>query len=234
MRKSVSIVIGIILTGFTVSCNEDETSFSAEVDVFTLSQYNQEGIPEFANAYYAYANKSMQSVEVSTPLGDLVELSTNGGINSTFFKEPQAGDFSGSQPMPGTYDFEITTKNNKVHLLSDKLESNVILPVNITQGTIEDNTLKVKWEKDENALAYLFRILEDDPGAPRALLSSGFIESDSIVANLGSLNFPSEMPVSGNDYVLEVRAYRFESDKEVNLEYNIQAVSSAEKTITWE
>lgn len=235
MRKSISFFFAIFFMVFAVSCNEDEVSFEAEVDVFTISHYNQEGVPEFANAYYAYANKSMKNVEVSTPMGDPIELSPNGGLNSNYFKEPNTNEeFTTSQPMPGTYEFEITTNNNKTLLFSDHLENSFIMPVNITQGSIEDNILKVKWQKNENALAYLFRILNEEQNERKVLLSSGFIESDSIVADLRSLNFQSEMPVAGNNYTLEVRAYRFESNKEVNLEYNIQAVSSAQKSITWE
>jgi len=236
MKKIFFSILAIAALITFNSCNDDETPFDADADVLVLTRYSETGPPEFAAAYFVYANKSMQDVMVITPGGQQVELGADGNYTATFFKEPADEDYTSTPPTPGEYNFDILTEKNKEVLISDVLESNYVMPVEITSYTLEDNTLSIGWEETASAEAYRVRFIQMTDDGENVYFATNFIEGDTLIVEnaTSNINYQGTPPQPGEDYTIEVMAYNFEADAEAELFYNIQSISTARRTITWE
>jgi hypothetical protein len=234
MRKNESLLmffLVLLLTG--VSCNEDETSFHAECDVYTFTRYDSEGYLEYGNLYYVYANKSMDDVSVTTPNNNTITLAACDGSTSTFYKDTDDEDYSKTPPITGTYSFNILTSKNEEVKISDQLENSFAMPVDITKANIENDVLDLEW--NDNANAYIFSIKKISDNTEKQLfLCKNFLVKTSYSIDTSDLSSELIAPSEGEEYVIEVLAYKFESGVGLTLAYNIQSISFAKATITWQ
>ncbi|MFO8001780.1 MAG: hypothetical protein R6U46_11085 [Marinilabilia sp.] len=214
------------------SCNDDESPFEPEADAFILSEVNEDGAPVFAPVFYVYGNKDIDVVTVQTPMGDEIELGPDGNLSSRFKWEPSEEDFEQTPPQGGTYSFDILAANGEEVELTDELGSGALSPVDIYAAEVESNILEMEWSEAQGALAYTLRIHSITEDGERQIYGSNFIETDSLRLNPAQENFETQ-PNVGEDYILEIQAYMFEDGTQSEFEYNIQAISSAKDTVTW-
>ncbi|MGQ1889391.1 hypothetical protein ACT29H_03015 [Thermophagus sp. OGC60D27] len=226
-------LLGIIIS--LNSCNDEETAFSAYGDVVVFSRYSESGPIEFATAYYVYGNKSMQDVIVTTPNGNQKALNPYEGYSSTFLIEPADEDYSTVPPTPGTYKFQIRTSSNETDSISDILtSSSFVSPVNISDFSLENNTLSAEWSEPSNAEAYRVRVLKLTDDSEIVYYASNLFSSTSFELNYASnyVKYQGNLPEEGEELIFEVLAYQFEEDFVGDL-YNIESISSARSQITW-
>jgi hypothetical protein len=235
MKKESLLIFSLALLLTMASCNEDETPFDATTDVLTWTRYDSEGNLEYGNAYYVFANKSMADVSVKTTDNKTITLAPNAGSKATFYKEADDKDYSKTPPSIGTYSFDILTSNNEEVKMTDQLESSFAAPVNITKANIKDDVLDLEWDDAAKAQAYFFNIKKiSDDTETQLFFTRSLLQETSYSINTFDLSPQLKTPSEGEEYIIEVRAYKFESNVEVNLTSNIQSVSFAKATITWE
>jgi len=226
-------LLGTILSLY--SCGDDETAFNAFGDVVVLTRYSESGPIEFTTAYYVYGNKSMQEVTVTTPDQNQIELEPYDGYTSTFLLEPNDEDYSSVPPTYGEYKFHIITSGNNMDSVSDILGSNYYQsPVTITESTLEENTLIVTWSESSDADAYRVRVLETTDDSENVYYISNLYSSTSFELNYANnyVTYQGASPQEGEEYIIEVLAYKFEEDYVGDM-YNIESISSARTTIIW-
>jgi hypothetical protein len=231
--KKLSFILFLIgsILAFN-SCNDDEVDFNAYGDVIVLSRYLETDELEFAAAYYAYGNKSMENVTVITPDGNNIELEPyNEYITSSFKKEPTDENYSPNLPLSGVYQFVISTTSNETDSVSDIVESeNFVYPVKINDVSFTDNTLSAEWDEVPNADAYGIRIVNlSDPET--IYFSSGWFSETSF--ELSYVNSQITNPLqSGEEVIIEILACKFEDV--VGDIYNFESISSSRTTLIWE
>ncbi|MGM0377028.1 MAG: hypothetical protein ACQEQ0_09640 [Bacteroidota bacterium] len=216
------------------SCNDEETAFEAEVDVFVLSQKDSVGATVYAPVYYVYGNKDMDDATVLKPDQSEVQLETDGNMKTRYLKEPSDEDFQSTAPMAGTYTFDILASNGEEFQESDQLGSAKLPPTTIEKAVAEENVLEMEW-MDIGAQAYSLRMYAITSDNEDQIIYSGdFQEADTLRMNAAMETFHNgQRPQMGEDYILEVQSYQFEENVQSNYSYNIQAVSAIRDTITW-
>ena len=216
------------------ACEDEETAFEADVDVFVLSQKNAEDAVVYAPVYYVYGNKNMDDVTVLTSSGNEVQLKSDGNTDSRFLKEPAEEDFQLTPPTTGNYNFDILASSGEEVQESDQLGSGNLPPVTIEKAVVEENVLEMEWT-DIGAQAYSLRMYAiTDDNEEQIIYAGNFQEAATLALNPALENFQNgQHPQEGEDYILELQSYLFEEGVQNNLSSNIQAVSAARDTITW-
>ncbi len=221
---------------FFTACNDDDPVFDANADAFVMVRGSEDnGSPEFAPAYYVFANSGMKSVDVTIPGSpDPIELEAYSGLTSTFALEPEDADYQPMPPASGTYIFDIITNKNEEKQLTDNLESNFIMPTASLTATVEENKLTVDWEKVANAKAYIVRMFNDEDG--KLMFGTNFlVDTTKMEVPVYSIGQQGGMtPQPGKTYRFELQAYLFEEGTTQNHGVNIQCVSTRQESIVWE
>ncbi len=229
MRKTRLMILPLtLLLGFASCEDEEETALQANPDVFYMTRNTSNG-SEGAPVFYVYANKNLEMVTVTTPDQEEVELSPNSGFNDVFSREPSDEDYQTNGPEAGTYSFDVLGAGGEELFLEDELGEQVLHPVELTIA-VADNILDVEWTEAEGADRYALRILEPSNGSETEMIRSNLIEGNTLEVSGYSNDFN---PRTGNNYIVELRAFLFEN-VDYDLTSNIQAVSVSRDTIKWE
>jgi hypothetical protein len=113
----------LVLSGFIFSScakerlREDEAIFDGYGDIFIQKKKVDEEVM-YAPYYYLHANSSMQSANVETPDGEIIELKPYEYLD-TYIREPAEEEFNSSMMPTGTYFFRGSYGDNKTFEITD-------------------------------------------------------------------------------------------------------------------
>ena len=234
MKLGKALTIVLVIAG-VFACSDDDNSAPFEVigDVFVIKR-NIDGEDQFANSYVAWGNQPMSHAEVTTPAGANMTLNPASDNLNTYAKEPTLANYSTSAPTEGNYQF-LVINEDITHQAVDLLDFDNIDYTGIVSATVDMDLLSVEWESNNNAEAFLIRLMNE--AGEIAFLSQtlpvqmSYIEIGSNTASGSWL----ETPQTGNIYTLELLTFRFEDDAvSSDAAYHIQEVAITEQQITWQ
>jgi len=110
---------------------------------------------------YAYSNLSMESAKVATPDVDADSISLESYKNRTdiFRSYPtEDADFSTDIPEAGNYSFVVNLENGKTLNRTDELKGDTLALADISESSIIENDVNVKWSEVEGAYTYIIRL----------------------------------------------------------------------------
>jgi len=226
----------LIVAGFA-SCNDDNDTepFDAIGEVVTIKKMDMEAdTVVYARAYYVYGNQPMSSAKVSLPEGGTITLTDTDTNKRTYFKEPDAADYSTDAPQTG--DFTFTVVNEDIEsTFAETTELKTLDIPEITEVTpsVSSGIITVKWDKVTDADSYVVR-LKDDEGETvfvGTLLSSS-VNNYQIASSTGTF---TQSLVVGNTYTVDLQAILYE-DTATNSDYmyNIEMIAIASQDLVWE
>lgn len=234
--KKLWLFIGVALAMAACEKEEEETELEVNTDSYII-QKNIEGEVRFAPAFYAYSNKSLESVTVTPPTseaGSAFELETVPDNALTYAKEPDSTDYQAQMPVTGDYLFEAVSEEGITVQQTDLMEpANLDIP-EITTADYQggNSTMEVKWETVSGANGYVVKIV--DLQGKTIFMSYGVsADSNSFTVNQDQGQWIGTT-YNGEDYLVQVQAYAYDSDaNEENFMYNIKEVSIGEFPIVW-
>ena len=232
-----NILLILALPLFFLSCNDEEEDkvFELEVDAYIVKRQIDD-VTKYANAYFAYGNKAIESATVTPPagVGGSVELAASESSISVFFREPAMEDFTTMSPTQGNYVFDVESREGEVLQQSDMLEGEQLEIPEITEVTYQSNieTMTVKWDPEVVADGFVVKLLDQNKKV--VFVSYTLIASaEEYDINQISGNWDGTAYL-GEDYTIQVQAFTVESTAtEDNGLYNINEVAIAEKAVTW-
>lgn len=217
------------------SCNDDEPeAFEALADVYYISQMS-DGELQYGTYYYAYGNGPINSVTVTLPGGDEVELDESFNTGTTWANEPDSADFSSDLPEEGNFLFNVVSENGESLQVTEMLEVDSLAIPAFTKTEYGDNTFgySLEWNDVEGADAYLVRIIDEDG---EIIYNSYTINGDVNEYEMlqETTGYWDESPSANETYTFQILAYSFDDDADAsNYVYNIQQISMGETTIVW-
>ena len=235
MKIGKTLTIFLIVAGF-FACNDDDNSVPFEVigDVFVIKRTvdNEE---KFAHSYVAWGNQPMSHAEVTTPGGANITLDPANEILNTYAKEPNLNEYSTSAPVEGNYQF-LVINEDITHQSVDLLDFDNIAFTTITSAEVSNQQLAVHWETNDNAEAYLIRLINE--AGEIAFISQTLPVQMTSLQEIGvgtASGSWQETPEIGNVYNVELLSVRFEDDAVSNdAAYHIQEIAVTEQEVTWQ
>lgn len=235
LRRNVLLILA--LPFFFFSCNDEqvEKEFEVQVDAYIVKK-KFEDETRFANAYFAYSNKAIESAIVTPPaeFGDPVELEAAESSISTFFKEPEVEDYSTMYPAQGDYVFDVESRDGEVLQEIDVMETGVLEVPVITDATFQSNveSMTVSWDSVQNADGFVVKLLNQNKKV--IFISYTLLASvDEYEINQSSGNW-NGTPYNGDDYILQIQAFTYESSATADDQlYNIKEVAIGETDVIW-
>lgn len=225
----------LALAVVTTSCNDDEEeAFEALADVYYINKM-ADGEMLHGVYYYAYGNKAIESVNVTTPGGESFVLEQSFNLGTTLASEPDSADYTATLPEEGNYLFDITGKNGEVTQVNEMLELSLLPIPEFTQ--ISYNSFNygydVEWDDVEAADAYLVRILDEEGNA---VFNSYTVNEDvneyEIVQSANG--YWDKTPHDNQVYYFQILAYTFDEGADnSNFVYNIEQISLGETQVVW-
>ncbi|HKJ80254.1 MAG TPA: hypothetical protein VKA10_11995 [Prolixibacteraceae bacterium] len=217
------------------SCNDNEqVIFEADADVYWLSKMN-DGEIQHGVYYFAYGNNPINTVTVTLPGGEEIDLDKSFNAATTWANEPDSVDFKGEFPEAGSYLFNVVSESGETVQVSEMLEIDSLeIPV-FTQVEYNDTILgyNLEWDDVEGAEAYLVKLINEDGVI---VYNSYAVNGDVNAYNIlqGGSGYWDESPSANETYVLQILAYLFDDDADnSNYVYNVQQISMGETTIVW-
>lgn len=234
---SRNILLILALPVFFFACNDEqeEKAFELQVDAYIVKK-KFDGETMFANAYFAYGNKAIESATVTPPAsaGDPVGLVASVSTPSVFFREPETEDFTNMFPAQGEYLFDVESRDGEVLQQSDMMEAGILEVPEITETTFHADTesMTVSWDSAYDADGFVLKLLnENDKVIYISYLLLASTEEYQI--NQVSGNWDG-VAYFGENYTLQVQAVTYESGAtEDDRLYNIREVAIGEMEITW-
>ena len=236
IQKITKAFILLFVIGSMLSCNDDDNveAFDVIGDVFTTTRMIN-GEAQYALSYYAYGNQPMSAAKVTTPDSDEFSLEAANSLENTWSKDAELDDFSTDLPFEGIYLFDVLHQDVP-HEANDILEFYELPFTLIVSLDMIDQVLTVEWETNDDAEAYMIRLINDDGEAifGSALLSPNATELPVAVGN-ASGTWAAGYPNVGDNYDLELHAFTFDADAgELDFSYHIQEITITEEEVTWE
>ncbi len=235
--KAKRIGLMMLTSLILVSCfKNEEVALEADTDVYMIKKMSGE-TPVYGVAFYAYCNHVMKSGTVTQTgdLGSQVNLGLNPGSIYTLYKEPTENEFYGTLPEESEYRFNVVAENGQTSESSDYLKVKDLGIPTILKAEVGDveKLLDITWTKITDADGYVVKIVEDNGSY---IYSSGALspETDTLSINLLVGNWTKTME-KGNTYNIEISAFAYEDNANaLTAIYNIESISIAQMSITWE
>ena len=235
--KNFGKILTIFLIGTGIfACNDDDNSAPFEVigDVYVIKRTINDEV-KYANSYVAWGNQPMSLAEVTTPQGIKITLDPADNALYTYAKEPNLDEYSTAAPVEGNYQFQVINEDIP-HQSVDLLDFDNMAFTTITSAEVTNQQLSVDWETNENAEAYVIRLIDED--GEIAFLSQTLPIQITSLQEIGigtSTGAWQETPEVGDVYNLELLTFRFEDDaNNSNITYHIQEIVITEQEITWQ
>ena len=235
LHRNILLILALPFIFFSCNDEEEEKALELDVDAYIVKR-KVDDETKYANAYFAYGTKGIESATVTPPAGagGSVELAASASSISVFFREPVMEDFTPMSPAQGNYVFDVESREGEVLQQSDMLEGEKLEIPEITEVTYQSNieTMTVEWGSETNADGFVVKLLDQNNNV--VFISYTLIASaEEYDINQISGNWDG-IAYLGEDYTLQVQAFAVESTAtEDNGLYNINEVAIAERTVTW-
>lgn len=233
MKIGKTLTIFLIVAGF-FACSDDDNSVPFEVigDVYVIKR-NIDNEAKYAIAYAAHGNQPMSIAKVSLQGSEII-LSPTDESNRTWNKIPSLSEFTTTIPDDSNYQFLVVNEDIN-HDATDLLEFDNIDTTKIESVTFVNEGLSVEWES--NPLAERYRVLLVNDMEEIVFRSHSLLkEQKQLIFDDPTANGTwTESPTVGQEYSLELHAYRYETDA-ISEEYNheIQEIVVSKTTIIWQ
>ena len=245
MRKEkINFIFGLCfvlgLATFT-SCSDDDNDpellREAQTDAFVQKRVIDDE-EKTAVSFFVWANCDLKSVTVTAPgeEGKTYTLKADANNSQVFRFMPSAEDFSAEAIVTGDYSFKLTGATSSADTLNqnDALTDADLAKVEIASTEFESSKLKTTWETVADNEGYVLTLFDSEDN----ILFIKEIDSEATEFSFGTSDegwLSETKAVSEEEYKVELGAILYEADSnDGNKDYNIQHISYATKTITWE
>jgi hypothetical protein len=235
MKSKLILALAISLGVFS-SCDDDikKVEFDGVGDIYVRCQVI-EGVTQYAPVIYAYGNMYMSSATLAHSDADSPVIGLESEVNNAtnFSDLPTTQDYSTTDVKNGTYNFTLTSTDNEVLNVSDKLLEVRISPLEISklEYTKEENQLDIEWGTVESRDMYHVKIAKAIDG--QIIYSSSRLNNNSLTLTPTSTGWDRNYQMKvGTTYTVSVSAYKFESSTTQN-GYHINQESVEYHEITW-
>lgn len=233
--KALKFFALALITLSISSCNKNEDEATGVGDAIIISQkIGTNSTTVYGYSLYAYTFSSFQSVKaelVNNIIADQVyTLKSNQGYKTSFYYETPDAEYTATRPTASTFKFTATFENGATDEFEDEVTDKVLaVPViEKTEYKSTDQELGVYWASVVDANSYAINIFD---GSKLVYSSPELVNTVKYFPVGFSSGWVSgTTPVDGKEYTVRLLAFLYETNGD---SYNIQAVSMAEKKITW-
>ncbi len=228
-------VVLVLATGL-FACNDDDntTTFTVIGDVYVTKRLIDEQ-EMFAKSYFVYGNQAMEVAKVTTPDAEVIDLEATNSYEDVFAKVPTSSDYTTETPEEANYQFNVVNEGIPHQSIDKLVFDDLQLPV-MTKDTMENHTLIVEWDTDDDVDAYMVQLINE---SGITIFSSQFLsnqvthfEIESITNEYGT--WATGYPVEDDIYNLELLAITFDPEAgNADFRYHLQEIAIREKEITW-
>lgn len=230
--KATKILNFVLVLLILSSCNKANDESSGIGDAIIISKKSGTDVV-YGYALYAYTFSSFKSVEATSSLetGKTYTLKINQGFKTNFYYEMPGEEFTTVKPVAATFNFSAVFENGATDEFQDEL-SDKTLPVPVIEKAEYNSTDKamgVTWATVTSADSYAINIYDGSTlvfGSPELINTLKYYAINSSTSGWIS----GYKPTAGKIYTVRLNAYLYEPSGN---SYNLQAVSMAEKSMTW-
>ena len=225
--------LALVVIIFTItSCNKTQNEATGVGDAIIVA--NKSGTNTvYAVSLYAYSFSPFQSVKVtsSADATKTYNLKENQGYKTNFAYEAPDAEFTTTKPVASTFNFSAVFENGVTDVFQDDLTDKVLAVPTIEKSVYDATTteLTTTWLSVTDADSYAINILDGSTLVFGSLELANTIKTYTL-SSTSSGWITGITPVVGKTYTLRLNAYLYEPKGNT---YNMQAVSMAEKQITW-
>lgn len=233
--KLCCLVIFLSVVMSFTSCDNDDTEvvFEALPEVLIKGK-EVGGVEKYAVEYAVSATKNIKSVTVKTPGTDSKTITLDKIVGNYFTHIPLESEFTETLPTKGDYEFTVTgvDESDVVLAVKDNLEDVKLPQVAIKEFAYSNEKQNVVWDLVSGTDTYRVRLYKENVLVFQgAWLKNSVKEFSFSASTSGWLN--SSVAKKGENYELELCAYKFESGVTVYQLSHIQFISVDRKTIKW-
>lgn len=231
--RQLKFISLILLVVFSSSCNKEPEDPTVEGDTVFVSRRSGTNVV-YGVAFYANSLSSLKSVTVvssANPSGTL-SLSANGDDTYSFKREPTEPEYSATKPQAATYTYNAVFDDGLTSEYKDIQTSDVLDPVTFEKCLYNttNSYAEFKWTALTNANTYVIQLINETGTIvfnSSELLST--VTSGTLSSTAGGWN--SGYPKNGEIYTVRIYALEYEDASGAN--YQMQATSISDSTITW-
>ena len=221
-----------MITTVLASCNKGQDEGSGTGDAIIVAKKSGTNTV-YAVSLYAYSFSPFQSVKVtsSADATKTYNLKANQGYKTNFAYEAPDAEFTTTKPVASTFNFSAVFENGVTDVFQDDLTDKVLAVPTIEKSVYDATTteLTTTWLSVTDADSYAINILDGSTLVFGSLELANTIKTFTL-SSTSSGWITGITPVIGKTYTLRLNAYLYEPKGNT---YNMQAVSMAEKQITW-
>jgi len=221
-----------MITTVLASCNKGQDEGSGTGDAIIVAKKSGTNTV-YAVSLYAYSFSPFQSVKVtsSADATKTYNLKANQGYKTNFAYEAPDAEFTTTKPVASTFNFSAVFENGVTDVFQDDLTDKVLAVPTIEKSVYDATTteLTTTWLSVTDADSYAINILDGSTLVFGSLELANTIKTFTL-SSTSSGWITGITPVIGKTYTLRLSAYLYEPKGNT---YNMQAVSMAEKQITW-
>lgn len=234
MKKIIPIAVTVLMVGL-LACEPEEVAFDPAADVFVITktvETENEVDTVYGLALHAFANKPMQSVDVTGDDDETYDLESFEGYPYDFYYQTPDNQFASEMPSGGSYSFDIVAQSGETSMLSDNLSDDVIYPTDTIKYEFDDtqDKMKLTWTEIEDADYLIVKIFEEDDD--QVFQSSSLLgdKEEYTISASGSGWASGFQPADGTTYIVQIDAFKYESGQSG---VNLQAKSISVDPVIW-
>lgn len=233
--KALKFFALALITLSISSCNKNEDEATGVGDAIIISKkIGTNTTTVYGFSLYAYTFSSFQSVKaewINNTVADVsYTLKSNQGYKTSFYYEAPDTEYTAIRPTASTFKFSATFENGATDEFEDMVTDKV-LAVPVIEKTEYNSTnqeLGVFWASVVDANSYAINIFD---GSKLVYSSPELVNTVKYFpVGFSSSWLSGTTPVDEKEYTVRLLAFLYEPNGD---SYNIQAVSMAEKKITW-
>lgn len=228
----------LLLSGFIFSScakerlREDEAIFDGYGDIF-IQKKKVDGEVLYAPYYYLHANSSMETANVETPDGEIVELEPYEFLD-TYIREPAEEEFNSLMIATGTYYFKGSYGDNETFEITDIFNgANLSFPqIDSSAYDTTNYYIYVSWKTLNGADVYKIKLLNQ---SGRMVFEGPALTYESNVYGFDiNTDGWTTTPYKGDIFTLQIHAFSLDDDaNDNNWFHNIECNSYSETEIVW-
>jgi len=230
--RQLKFILLVMITTVLASCNKSQNEGSGTGDAIIVAKKSGTNTV-YGVSLYAYSFSPFQSVKVtsSADATKTYNLKENQGYKTNFAYEAPDAEFTTTKPVASTYNFSAVFENGVTDVFQDDLTDKVLAVPTIEKSVYDATTteLTTTWLSVTDADSYAINILDGSTLVFGSLELANTIKTFTL-SSTSSGWITGITPVVGKTYTLRLNAYLYEPNGNT---YNMQAVSMAEKQITW-
>jgi len=237
MKFSV-IMLSVAALFFAGCQKEEKVDFDVSYDVIYLHKViNNDTVTGVS--YYVHGNQGMTTATVTLPNdGGTTELEPHPYSNYTFYKEPSDEDFENMDNFSGgSYIFNVVGDNGESLEVTDVQEMDNLGFAELDSTAFDEvqRYYYFDWKEVEDAQSYVALLLNSEG----EVIFTGYPVDDEAPVYYLSAYYDfgtwDSQPQKGETYTLRIQSYIYDSDAtNSDYVYNIQEISMADYSLTWE